>query len=251
MGEFLLCHLVNQRKQRQQRRDIQRRFRKRQKNRVVNLDKETEQLREEIELLKYPKHVIELSIPTNDTVWNVVVEYFRVFRHGLPSITPTSIYDTNSSVQLDFVRTSMTGNFVFNSQLGVNALLQSWSKLTLWFQDVEVTLKGITKCGIRSVDAATETSVTITEKTLRYAFPHMCEGKMSPAVLKLVNQRITMPGVTRFEWDVAFGRVIAVTAQSDMLMPILILLGSLRDVSRMFESSLVSPSFQLRYQNLQ
>ncbi|OWZ19963.1 hypothetical protein PHMEG_0005696 [Phytophthora megakarya] len=242
MEEFLLRHRTNLRKQR---RDIQRRYRKKQENRLITLGKETKQLRAEIESLKGQKHAIELSIPTKDTVWNVVVEYFRVFRHGLPSIDPTSTYDTESSVQMDFIKSSMTENIMFNWQRGVDALLQSWSKVTLWFQDVEVTLTGIKKCGLRSVDATTETSVTITEKTLRYAFPHLCKGKMSPIVLKLLNQRIIMPGETRFEWDIAFGRVIAVTAQSDMLMSILTLLGNLEDVSRVFERSLVSPSFQL------
>lgn len=54
-----------------------------------------------------------------------------------------------------------------------------------------------------------------------------------------------MHGSTRFEWDGVYGDVTHVVAQSDMLTPLLHLLGNLEDVSRVFEGALISPDFQL------
>lgn len=133
----------------------------------------------------------------------------------------------------------------------LSTLLQSWSCLTLWFQDVEVDLEDMNKGAAGSLNAKMKTSLTITERTFCNVFPHLCgsgtNAKMSPLAQKLLNQRITTSGSTCFEWDTAYGRVTSLTAHSDMLTPMMALLGGLEDVSRVFEKALISPAFQLNY----
>ncbi|KAG6614078.1 uncharacterized protein IUM83_09997 [Phytophthora cinnamomi] len=138
----------------------------------------------------------------------------------------------------------MTSDVVFNSGRGPGAMAKSWKCLSLWFKDVEFELEGLQKGLKGSLVATTTTSVTITERTLRNVFPHLsCDSSLG---MKLAEQRVVMRGSLRFEWDSALGRICCVMAQSDMMTPMLQLLGSLDDVSKVFERSLISPDFQWR-----
>ncbi|KAG6962860.1 hypothetical protein JG687_00006894 [Phytophthora cactorum] len=108
-----------------------------------------------------------------------------------------------------------------------------------WFGDVEVTVENLSKSARNSMIVTTRTSVTITERTLSNVFPHLPNPNIgdSKATLasKLLGQRIIMRGSTCFEWDAATKRVTSVVVQSDMLTPILRLLGSLEAVSQVFD----------------
>ncbi|ETP37234.1 hypothetical protein F442_14949 [Phytophthora nicotianae P10297] len=55
-----------------------------------------------------------------------------------------------------------------------------------------------------------------------------------------------MLGSIRFEWDAINGQVTSVSTESDMLTPMLHLLGNLEDVSRVFADALLSLDFQWR-----
>ncbi|KAG1689954.1 hypothetical protein DVH05_028349 [Phytophthora capsici] len=126
--------------------------------------------------------------------------------------------------------------------VGLEVLIRSWK----WFQDVEIELEELKKAGENSLVARTTTSVTITVITLRNAFPHLsCDGDRE-IVEKLLNQRLVMRGAMRFEWDVAYCRATIVMTQSDLLTPMLRLLGGLKTTSYVFEKAFISPDFQWR-----
>ncbi|ETK86349.1 hypothetical protein F441_14958 [Phytophthora nicotianae CJ01A1] len=101
-----------------------------------------------------------------------------------------------------------------------------------------------------SVVAVTTTSITITEETLRHAFPHLIDtgtGSSSFALVHLLlDERLVLHGSTYFEWDPVYGRVTRVVSQADMITPVLMLLGSLEDVSRVFENALLQPALKRR-----
>ncbi|KAK1929105.1 hypothetical protein P3T76_015398 [Phytophthora citrophthora] len=98
-----------------------------------------------------------------------------------------------------------------------------------------------------SLVAVTTTSVTITRETLRIVFPHLKTTNNSESLgNRLINRRLQMRGSTRFEWDNSTRKVTRIISQSDMMTPILGLLGNLEDVSKVFEKALISPKFQWR-----
>ncbi|GMF16180.1 unnamed protein product [Phytophthora lilii] len=154
-----------------------------------------------------------------------------------------------TSTHLDFLRANMTADVVFNTTQGSEAMLRSWKCISLWFQAVELELEGMDRGAAGSLVAVTRTSVTFTERTLRNVFPHL-RSSSSEACTKLGNkllgQRIVMRGLTRFEWDRTGRRFTSVTAHSDLLTPMLHLLGNVGDVSLAFERSIISPDFQWR-----
>ncbi|ETN13843.1 hypothetical protein PPTG_08540 [Phytophthora nicotianae INRA-310] len=196
-------------------------------------------LREEIDTLEQQRQHLRTSRalePPND-VWRAAAEYCRLIRHGLHL----------TSNQLGFMRDMMSPNVVFNAAYGPEAIMQHWFFMN-WFGEVDVELKGWELTDGNSLVAITTTSVTITKHTLRNVFPHLRtidnsdrNGKLAE---QLLLQRLVMRGSTRFEWDDSTCRVTRVIAQSDMMTPILHLLGNLEDVSRVFEQALISPEFQ-------
>ncbi|KAF4029436.1 hypothetical protein GN244_ATG18829 [Phytophthora infestans] len=96
--------------------------------------------------------------------------------------------------------------------------------------------------------------MTISKWTLENLFPHL--GKLGRHVErnsvkdtvaeKLVDQRIVVDGRTMFYWDCGTEAIASVMVDNDFLTPILELLGSLEEVSEVFEHALVSPNLQWR-----
>ncbi|KAL3657765.1 hypothetical protein V7S43_017337 [Phytophthora oleae] len=237
----------------------QARYRKRQRQYAENLDESIHSLEQEIRELENERQDILCRAPAKDSVWVVATEYFRLFRYGYkaPMMTPEraskdrrSPQEQQSHVQLDFFKSTMAQDVTDGDVCGAQALLESWRLLSLYFDDIHVQLKRLEQVSTDSLLASTVTSVSITENTLQSAFPHLLvsrglEGEAtsvwSPLAAKLLNQRLVLHGSVRFDWDAALGRVDRVEFKTDLLTPLLKLLGSLEDVATVFEKALVTP----------
>ncbi|RQM17596.1 hypothetical protein DD237_003135 [Peronospora effusa] len=240
--EWVQSHIAHQREIRRLR---QIRYRRKKEEYTASLEEGNHQLRKEIEKLQERHRAISAAVPSKKTPWNVVVEYFRFFRFGYQKPTPTreSMKNMQPSAQLTFLQTTMAPDVVFNSGHGVESIMTNWEYFTLWFQDVEIELIGLVKSGMSSFIASITTSFTITERSLDQIFPSLIKCRDSeglPLGPKLLGQRIVMRASTRFDWDYSYGRVVSVISESDILTPMLNILGSLEDVSQVFERSLIS-----------
>uniref|UniRef100_H3GHJ4 BZIP domain-containing protein n=1 Tax=Phytophthora ramorum TaxID=164328 RepID=H3GHJ4_PHYRM len=249
----VMARLVLSEKQRIRglRRMRQIRYRKKKDNYALNLEEEARRLREEIEKLAQERRAAYVVVSAGESAWSVAAEYFRLFQYGIRQHTSTLQADqgAQSSVYGRFLRSTVAPDVVFNSESGQEAMLTSWRSLSLWFKDVELELEGLEKAGLDSVVATTITSATITQQTLQCVFPHLradTTGASARSRLadKLLGQRIAMRGSMRFFWDRESRRVERVMGQSDMLTPMLRLLGNLEDVSVVFEGALVTLDFQ-------
>ncbi|OWZ01137.1 hypothetical protein PHMEG_00027540 [Phytophthora megakarya] len=232
--------LFEQSRLRELRRMRQIRYRKKKDDYANRLEEENRQMQVEINTLQQRQRSLTSAIPTTESVWSVATEYFRLFRFGIQASSATSHSDTPT--QVEFVRKTMTPDVVFNASYGPEAILKSWKCLSLCFDDVEAELEELKKSG-ESMIATTTTKVTITERTLRNVFPHLVNERCELA-MKLLNQRLEVRGSVRFAWDPVYCRVSGVLSQSDLLTPLLRLLGSLEDTSRVLEKALISPNFQ-------
>ncbi|OWY97488.1 hypothetical protein PHMEG_00031967 [Phytophthora megakarya] len=217
------------------------RYRKKKNELAIKLQKDTAQLRNEVEELEQRRRTIITAAPTSKGVWEVAFQYFQVFRYGVPESllrTPTDA----SSAQLNFLLSTMTDDVVFNLYNGVEAIIQIYKKQTYWLKNFQLELEGLVKSPSTALVASTATTFIITERTLHKAFPGVLKTNVAN---KLLGQRIICRGRTCFEWDTAVGRVSRVTTQSDLLTPMLRLLGNLEDTSLVFSEGLISPDFQL------
>ncbi|GMF12503.1 unnamed protein product [Phytophthora lilii] len=242
--------------ERVQRRDCQRRYRQKQENRLTSLEKVNRELCEEIDRLEQRRRTICAGIPATWTVWNVAVEYFRLFRFGfqsVASVSPTAERGMRASAQLRFLRDAMVLDVNFNGEYGVDTVIHSWKRVSLSFGDVDVELEHLAKNAQGWVTAKTKTRVTITEQTMCTVFPHLRAKTDSSSVDylvvgdKLLGQRLVLHGSTRFEFNGGSDRVTRVVSELDVLTPVLKILGNLVDVARVFERSSITPAFQFRH----
>ncbi|KAG1689964.1 hypothetical protein DVH05_001794 [Phytophthora capsici] len=224
---------LGQKLEQERRRVNQARYRKKQNDRVLTLEKETKQLQQQIEKLIERKRVKTSSIHPKGTFWDVAIEYIHLF--GKPSAK-------------DFLNSTMTFDVEFNSEYGVESILRNWSYLSWWFKDLEVELETVTKTSPETLVASTTTSFTITKDTLSRVFPNLVNN--SALTSKLLGQRVTIQGWTVLQWDDTVDLVTRVNSESDLLSPMLRLLGSLEDVSVVFDEALVTLDFQVRKLNL-
>ncbi|ETP14428.1 hypothetical protein F441_10623 [Phytophthora nicotianae CJ01A1] len=198
-------------------------------------------LHHEIKELKRQRQNIPAVVSTANEIWDVAVQYFRLVRQN---------FHPNSR-QFQVVRAMMAPDVVYNCEYGFEAIVQSWCFMQ-WFGNVEVELENLKMCAGNEMIATTRTKVTITERTLANVFPHLLNSKLSNGTTfsslanKLLGQRLTMRGSTCFRWDGKKNLVVSLVTQSDMLRPLVELLESLDDVSRVFEQAAISPSFQWR-----
>lgn len=137
---------------------------------------------------------------------------------------------------------------------GPEALLENWGLFSLCFADSNVEVEHLKKGEVtNTVVAIITTNVTISNNTLRRLFLHLNSGgqggakggKWSPLADRLRGQRLVMHGSACFYWDKTTDRVVRMETRSDLLTPLLSVLGRLEDVSRVFEHALVTPECRL------
>ncbi|KAE8984048.1 hypothetical protein PR001_g23284 [Phytophthora rubi] len=146
--------------------------------------------------------------------------------------------------QLDFLRATMSPDVTDGSACGPDAILKHWKLLSLYHGDVHVQLKRLRQDGgSGSVVATTRVGLTITEKSLRYIYPHLSADSSDSTLLakKLLNQRLVMRGSVRFDWDDNSGQVVRMETKIDMMSAMIKLLGNLGDVVRVFEKAAITP----------
>ncbi|KAI9982147.1 hypothetical protein PInf_008038 [Phytophthora infestans] len=209
--------LGEQTRLRELRRIRQIRYRKKKDDYANSIEKETHHLQNEINKLEKRRRSVSSAVPAKENVWSVATEYFRLFRYGLKTTGATE-----SSAQQDLLRKYMASDTVFSAGRGPDAMMMSWKRMSMWFEDVELELEGLSKTGKDSIVAETTTRVTVTERTLQGVFPYLSRSEKGRALGdKLLNQRLVMRGSMRFQWDPVCCRIVRVMSQSDLLRLIL------------------------------
>ncbi|ETL84268.1 hypothetical protein L917_15874 [Phytophthora nicotianae] len=244
-----LRQLQRKQQHRERCRQNQARYREKQLKLITDLENDNNRLRTEINLLELRQHSSSTGVPTAPTVWSVASEYFRLFRRGFKSPSP-ALY----SYALAFFEKSMASDIVHGTLLGSRELLEKWQVFSSYFDEIDFKIKRLEENNVESVlVATTTTSFTITSDSLRTVFPHLNNdgqggsqgGEWSVLATKVVDQRLVLCGSVKFFWDDATDRVVRMETQSDLLTPMLHILGSLTDVSQVFNGAFVKPDCTL------
>ncbi|KAF1787580.1 hypothetical protein JG687_00013634 [Phytophthora cactorum] len=225
-------------RRRQIRRDIQRRYRAKVHARSVAFENSVERLKDEVRrLVQQCRHLSTDPLSTT-TPWNIVAEYFALFRHGFNSFSTASVVSepSPSSKQLMFLLGTMASSVMVKSGSGIPAMLGIWRSISRRYDGLDVRLVRLENDPEGSFIATTKCYFTITQSMLLQEFPHLVteEGKLPPLAEKLLGQQIVLPSGARFDWDESTGRMAAVTGRNfkaEMLTPLLKILGNLEDVA--------------------
>ncbi|KAL3665164.1 hypothetical protein V7S43_009793 [Phytophthora oleae] len=231
---------------RERRRRNQERYRAKQRQSMAAVEILNHEMEAEIRQLQRKRDILSAStgsLATRHTVWSVAVEYFHVFRHGLPATGSVR------TIGLDFLKATMSAELDAGTVQGLEALARNWTVFTHFFTDVQIQLGRLEQIAENSLVATTTTIITITSSSLSNIFPHLTNygvdlGKAndwSRIAAKLLNQRLVMRGSVHFSWDSADSRVLRLITQADMVTPLLRVLGNLEDVSRVFNCARINP----------
>ncbi|ETL90940.1 hypothetical protein L917_10467 [Phytophthora nicotianae] len=229
---------------RQSRRDIQRRYRAKLHARSVAFEKSVEQLKDEVRRLDQQYRSLSTDSLSTATPWNVVAEYFSLFRHGFnASSTASEVPEPSpSSKQLLFLQATMSSSVMVKSGSGIPALLEIWRSISLRHDGLDVRLERLENGPEGLFIATTKCCFTITLSMVQQEFPHLIdeEGKPLPLAEKLLGQQVVLLSEVRFDWDESTTRMASVTGRhfkAEMLMPLLKILGNLEDVAFVLGSS--------------
>ncbi|KAK1930300.1 bZIP transcription factor 1 [Phytophthora citrophthora] len=245
-------------RRREQCRNNQARYRDRQRGFVRELEERVRDLHEEIQDLTKERHTLCYGIQTKNNLWNIVVEYFRLFRYGFltPIFGPESVDMENLKDQEYFLRAAMAEDVALGELSGVDDLIDQWQRYSSYFGKLYLHLNKMEQQPQGAMKADATLSFTITEATLRFVFPHLLDGETVhedeqdagsaayvPPRAPLVGQRLHCPCSVRFSWDDAVGRVTQLEATVDLLSPLLRELGDLELVSFVLEKALITPEY--------
>ncbi|KAG7387599.1 hypothetical protein PHYBOEH_008216 [Phytophthora boehmeriae] len=237
---------------RERNRVYQARYKLKQKALVDDLNLSIQKLRDDIMQLEKQRLALEkqrlalsCSPLTDSTVWNVAAEYFRLFRHGFNK--PESANDAlvcrfDSVNHLAFLQQTMTSNVMIETGSGIEAMMESWSMASRYFDDIDCQLMCLENGPRETLVGTLDVRIDVTLQTLRHVFPHLIEGeKLTPLAEKMVGHQLYLSSSVYLEWDPLRRRVSSVKYNADFMTPLLQLLGNLEDVSHVFDDANITP----------
>ncbi|KAJ8525791.1 hypothetical protein ON010_g15322 [Phytophthora cinnamomi] len=134
----------------------------------------------------------------------------------------------------NFLEANMAADVAVNSGFPVATLLAEWERLRVCFPDLNVQLVRLEHGEGNAVMTVSKRSATTIDQTVRSAFPHLItEEGWSPLTDKLLGQQL----VARIEGDEANAQINSVHSTTDIVTPLLMLLGNLEDVATALKNS--------------
>ncbi|KAG1705334.1 hypothetical protein DVH05_004265 [Phytophthora capsici] len=249
---------------RQQCRANQARYRERQRAAHLQLQRSVEDLHEEVNRLKhqYQEHASLSS--SNQSPWSVVAEVFHLiessFRSPWCMASSKEIMEHKktqrvlASVEKAFAHDVAMGNIV-----GVDALMMQLRYYSQYFGEPLMKLQRIETLASGVMAAKVKLSVTVTELTLRYIFPHVVKlrnakhyaSEQHSLYDRLLGQRLELPGSMCFFFDENSHRVVRLETRIDLVSALLRSLKNLKDVSDVMEHALITLDCVIRDCNVE
>ncbi|KAG3044379.1 hypothetical protein PC121_g21942 [Phytophthora cactorum] len=165
-------------RRREQCRINQARYRRRKEQRAQAIHKAVLKLREEISQLELQQSHLLSSV--KHSVFDVVVEYFLLFRHGLTSLPVSGqtnfVQDPQVQQKIKFLHSSMASDVCLGQRHGVDVLSEQWYWYSSCFEELYLQLEHIEKVAANLVVVSASLAVKETETILKCVFPHLMEN---------------------------------------------------------------------------
>lgn len=244
-------------RRREQCRANQARYRNKQRDQAIVLEDNVVNLREEVVALERHRLSLYRSARFSNAPMQVVLEYFRLFRHGLAcrpgvddaiavraSSSPTSQQLSDHQQQIAFLRSVMVPDLVFGDALGVDTLVEQWRRYSTFHQDLELELVDtlpmehsmLANTVAHTIRAWGEITLTITQDTIRHVFPHL--ERHLRLKRKLIGKRVTYSAVVEFGFNERH-KVQRLDFSLDYIASLLDILHNVADVSTVLHQALI------------
>ncbi|KAH7470565.1 bZIP transcription factor 1 [Phytophthora ramorum] len=240
-------------RRREQCRANQARYRDKQRNAQLQLEKSVELLHAELDTLKRRYRDLSSRERSNQSPWSIVAEVFRLlessFRFPWRTANAQEMsHHQNTRQILAVLERSFAHDAAMGELSGANALMKQVRCYSQCFGDPVLKLQRIESVAPSVMTARAKLSMTITEFTLRHAFPHLekpiCgrNGEDGRGLLyeRMLGKRLDFNFSLNFLFDEDSDRVVRLETSIDLTTPLLRLLGNLRDVANVLVHAQIS-----------
>ncbi|KAG6615875.1 BZIP transcription factor [Phytophthora cinnamomi] len=230
---------------RERRRLSQIRYRNKLRNYADALDEEVQVLREKVQKLESKHCGSAPRVIARTSPWNVVTEYFRLFRYALTAYVPVAqrcivsssserVYE--SRAHRDFLHKTMSPGVIIDDDHGVEMMLERWRMVSISQPNYEVQVTGLENGPAGRIIATTKTNIIMCKKMLDNTFPHLANSDRGRCLAaKLLGQRFEVNGSTVFSWDDDKAYMVSVLNKSNVMALMIRFLGNLEDVAFLFD----------------
>ncbi|KAF4137242.1 hypothetical protein GN958_ATG13565 [Phytophthora infestans] len=237
---------ANKSRRREQCRANQARYRDKQRNAQLQLERSVEQLHKELDTLKRRYRDLASLERSNQSPWSIVAEVFRLLETSFRSpwrVASTREMQNHSETRqiLAILERAFAHDAAMGELRGVDALMEQLLLFSQYFGQPHLKLQRIESVAPGVMAARAKLSVTVTELTLRHAFPHLAGGEDRVLLFqRLLGQRLECDCSLSFLFDEDSERVARLEVSIDLATPLYEVLGSLKDVSNVLEHTRVS-----------
>ncbi|KAG7384002.1 hypothetical protein PHYBOEH_009666 [Phytophthora boehmeriae] len=235
---------------REQCRANQARYRNKQRNHQLQLEKSVEQLRQELDKLKWRRRDLTSRERISHGPWTIVAEVFHLLETSFRS--PWRLANAEEMLKhadirhsLAFLRESFVDDVSMGDLTGADALMEQLRRYSLYFGDPQIKLNRIEAVASGVMRATATLSVTVTDFTLRHVFPHLEkpaargeEDKQQPLREKLLGARLASECSMTFLFDEQSGRAVRLRTSIDFLSSLIRLFGDLKGASNVMNRAL-------------
>ncbi|ETK71421.1 hypothetical protein F441_21820 [Phytophthora nicotianae CJ01A1] len=249
-AEYVNAKLLEMRRiarRREQCRINQARYRFRKEQRAQASHKTVLKLREEISQLELERSRLLSSV--KQSVFDVVVEYFHHFRHGIESGQDSLAQDRQVQEKVRFLQSSMAPNLSLGECRGVDTLIDRWHRFSSYFEKLHFQLEHMREVAPSLVVVRASLAVTVTKTTLKCVFPHLLENdqdlKLTRVGAKLLGRRLQLPCSLWFEWDEGSNKVVRLETSVDILIPVKKVMKSVEDTALVLNQAMATGDSEL------
>ncbi|KAJ8556570.1 hypothetical protein ON010_g9398 [Phytophthora cinnamomi] len=238
---------------REQCRTNQARYRNRQRVHQNQLQQKVQHLREELQSLRLKRQRLRFSEKTNRSPWAIASEVFRLLECSFRSpwhmtSVDEMMKDAETRQSLRVLQKSFTHDVAMGNLSGMDALLDQLRRYSLYFGEPHIQLKRVESVVPGVLMASARLSVTVSEFTLRFVFPHLEKPASSHdddeyrAVReKLLGQRLDCNCELVFLMDEESGRVERLETSVNLMKSLFDVLKSVEGVVDVMEQAFLTP----------
>lgn len=239
-------------RRREQCRANQARYRNKQRGEAVVLEKHVEQLRAEVSSLEWQRQLQYRGADASELPMQIVMEYFRLFRHGLSfEVTDEAAARPSGSQQVAFLQSAMAPDLHYGDFRGIDVLIEQWRRYSRFHGDFVFELESafsVEKNAVAShrasytIHTTASLMLTITQATIQHVFPHV--EPLTQLKTKLLGKRVRYSCSLVFEFDEC-DKVQVIVCSMDYVASLQQVLGNVHDVAVLLANARIRHNFFL------
>lgn len=239
-------------RRREQCRANQARYRNKQRGEAAVLEERVEQLRAEVSNLERQRQLQYRGADASELPMQIVMEYFRLFRHGLSfEETDEAAARPSGSQQVAFLQSAMATDLHYGDFRGVDVLIEQWRRYSRLHGDLAFELESafsVEKNAVAShrasytIHATASLMLTITQATIQHVFPHV--EPLAQLKARLLGKRVRYPCSLVFEFDES-DKVQVLVCSMDYVVSLQQVLGNVYEVAALLANARIRYDFFL------